>query len=337
VSAVRAVPPELLGVRYSAKSKGHIESWFFKANAPDGRRALWVRCAIYARPPLAPVAEAWAIAFDRHRGHLAIKSTIALREARFATGKLDVEVDGCALSLDRTRGAQSSGRGSLGWDLAIAPSRARPIVHLPARAMYRDDVPPFSKRVTPLSDGRATGVMTIDRGAGDVDTWDVEQWPAMVGHHWGKGDAELYAWTHCNAFDVDDLAFEAMSARVRIGPLLSPMATSAFVRLRGRSWDLSRVRALANNRGSISLRRWEMTGGDHGLQVVCDVAAETDDIVGLHYTSPSGPIHHCLNTKLARARLELRLPDGETVTATSRAAALEIGTSSTDHGIRMYL
>lgn len=331
---------ELLGIRYRAERTartGHVESWFMKANEPDGRRAFWARCTIFARPSLPAVAEAWAIAFDRHRGHVAVKSTVPLETARFAGDAVDVEVDGCVLSLAGARGALSSGRGSLDWRLDASAPLAAPIVHFASPSMYRDALPPFSKLVTPLSDARARGTVRVDRGRDDVDIWDVEEWPMMMGHNWGRGNAELYAWTHCNAWDIDGLVFEAVSARVRIGPLLSPMATSAFVRWRGRSWDLSRVRALANNRGSISLRRWEMTGKDAGLSLACDVAAETDDIVGLHYPNPSGPITHCLNTKLARARLELRLPDGETFTATSRAAALEIGTIRADHGIRMYL
>ncbi len=337
-SARTEVPADLLGVRYRPQaSKGHVESWFLKANEPDGRRALWVRCTIFARPPLPPVAEAWAIAFDRHRGHVAVKSTVSLESARFAKDAFDVEVDGCALSLERARGALSSGRGSLAWELAIGPALAAPIVHFASLAMYRDGVPPSSKLVTPLSSARATGDLRVDRGGGDVDLWEIEGWPMMTGHNWGKGNAELYAWTHCNAWDVPDLVFEAMSARVRIGPLLSPMATHAFVRFRGKSWDLSRARALTKNRGSISLRRWEMTGEDGGLKLACDVAAENDDIVGLHYPNPSGPITNCLNTKLARARLELQLPDGETITTRSRAAALEIGTIEPGHGIRMYL
>lgn len=345
------VPGDLLGVRYRPDARqdgvgrrqarsgkaGHVESWFLKANEPDGRRALWLRCTIFARAPLAPVAEAWAVAFDRHRGHVAVKSTVGLDAARFARDAFDVEVDGCALSSSQARGALASGRGSLAWDVAIGPPLSAPIVHFASRVMYRDGVPPFSKLVTPLSDARATGTLRVDRGGGDVDLWDIDGWPMMTGHNWGKGNAELYAWTHCNTWDVPGLVFEAMSARVRIGPLLSPMATYAFVRYRGKSWDLSGARALTKNRGSISLRRWEMTGEQGGLEVSCDVAAENDDIVGLHYLNPTGPITNCLNTKLARARLELRLPDGETITSRSRAAALEIGTIEPGHGIRMYL
>jgi hypothetical protein len=341
VSARSAVPSELLGIRYREGrtpngGPPHVESWFLKANAPDARRALWVRCTIFARPPLPPVAEAWAIAFDRQRGHIAIKSTVQFASGRFAKEAFDVEVDGCGLSDTRARGALSSGRGSLTWDLAIGAPLAAPIVHLPLRAMYLDGVPPFTKLVTPLSDARAAGAVRIERGA-DVETWDVEAWPMMIGHNWGSGNAELYAWTHCNAFDVEGLVFEGISARARVGPLLSPMTSAAYVRWRGKSWDLSRLRALPNNRGAISFRRWEMTGHDRGVHVTCDVGAETDDIVGLYYPNPSGSITHCLNTKLARARLEVRLPDGETIVATSRAAALEIGTTATDHGVRMYL
>ncbi|MBX3227986.1 MAG: hypothetical protein KIT84_27825 [Labilithrix sp.] len=331
-----ALPPELLGLR-----GGAVESWFSKANAPDGTRALWTRCTVFARKDLPPVAEAWAIAFDRHRGHVAVKSTVPFESARFATDAVDAEVDGCTVRAAGTRGALASGRGALTWDLAFGPALVDPIVHLPALWMYRDAVPPFSKLVTPVADARARGEVVVDRGGGDRDVWAVDEWPVMVGHNWGRGNAELYAWTHCNAWEIDKqpapgLVLEAFSARVRVGPLLSPMATAAFLRWRGKSWDLSSPRALSKNRGTISLRRWELTTTEE-LELACDVAAETDDVVGLHYANPNGSMTYCLNTKLARARLDVRFPDGEALTATSRAAALEIGTLDAAHGVRMVL
>jgi hypothetical protein len=350
------VPAELLDLRFSGG--GHVESFFLKANEPSGRRAIWVRATVFARPrsadptsePVPPLASAWAIAFDRERGHVAAKTDVPLAQARFARGAFDVAVDGCELSLGRARGAVETAGRALGWDLVIGPPRCAPIVHLPSPALYRASVPP-SKAVTPVADARLEGVFRVRRGAHEPEeTWDVGGWPAMLGHNWGPGHPHLYAWTHCNTWDdAEDLVFEGASARVRVGPLLSPMATVLFVRWRGESFDLNAREVLGTNRGLISLRRWEATSlSPRGPSLKVELSAETDDFVGLHYPNPRGAMTHCLNTKLARARLELSLPakagaaggrgaGGPTLVAHSRCAALELGTREPRHGVRMYL
>ncbi|MDB4933724.1 MAG: hypothetical protein JWP87_696, partial [Labilithrix sp.] len=86
------VPQDLLDLRY--RGGGHVESWFLKANEPGGRRAIWVKNTVFAREPgkgkraavVPPMAEAWAIAFDRERGHVATKTSVPLDAARFARG-----------------------------------------------------------------------------------------------------------------------------------------------------------------------------------------------------------------------------------------------------------
>lgn len=324
--------PELLGLRGA-----NVESFFMKANSPDGRRALWIRGTVFRQPGLPVVAESWAIAFDRHRGHVAVKSTIPFEKARFSKNAFDLEVDGCALSMTGARGALSSGRGALAWDLAFGPALSPEVVHLPSSLMYRD-ASPNAKLVTPISDARASGTIRVERGAGDVETWDLDGWPMMVGHNWGRQNAELYAWSHCNLWEgVSGLVFEAISARVRMGPVLSPMMTMLFLRWKGKSWNLSGPRDLGKNRAHLSLRRWEATSDADGLELACDIAAETDDVVGVHYPNPTGPMTYCLNTKLARARLDVTFPDGTSLTAHSRAAALEVGTLEADHSIKMVL
>lgn len=338
------VSQKLLDLRY--RGGAHVESWFLKANEPGGRRALWVRVTVFGpkapkkgQTPVPPVAETWAVAFDRELGHVATKCSVPLHTARFSRGTLDVEVDGCELSLGRARGAIACGTRRIAWDLAVGPERASPIVHLPNAALYEGPFP-ASKLVTPLADGRVSGAVQIDRGDGTpAASWDVGAWPAMVGHNWGRSHPRLYAWVHCNSWDdAEDLAFEAVSGRVRMGPVLSPMATAVFVRYQGKSWDLNARQLFGGNRGSISQRRWEVTtNGDDRIEVRAELAAETDDFVGLHYPNPSGAMSYCLNTKLARARLELRLPGREPIVATSRASALEIGTRDPKHGVRMYL
>ena len=133
------VPQDLLDLRY--RGGGHVESWFLKANEPGGRRAIWLKNTVFARPPSAdrshalvpPMAEAWAVAFDRERGHVATKTSVPLERARFARGTLDVEVDGCELSLGRARGAIAGGtrRVALG-------SRGRPCALLRRSCTCRD-------------------------------------------------------------------------------------------------------------------------------------------------------------------------------------------------------
>jgi hypothetical protein len=334
------VPAHLLGLQLPRKGRhGHVESWFFKANDPAGRRALWLKTTVFARAArgVPALAEVWAIAFDRELGHVVTKSTVPLGAGRFAHGALDVEVDGCALSLGRARGAIATGWRRLGWDLTIGPERAAPIVHLPALAMYASARPPSSKIVTPLADARASGTVLVFRGSGNEERWDIDGWPCMIGHNWGRRHPHLYAWTHCNVWDgVEDLVFEAISARVRVGPVLSPMATAAFVRFRGKSFDLNAPSALTHNRGVVSLRRWELEAWHGAARVACEIKAETDELVGLHYENPSAEATYCLNTKLAKARIELHLPGGEIVIATSRGAAFEIGTRDPAHGVRMH-
>jgi len=339
------IPPDLLDLRY--RGGGHVESWFLKATEPGGRRAIWLKNTVLAqvhgergRAEIPPLAEAWAVAFDREHGHVAVKTQVPLEQARFARGTLDVEVDGCELSLGRARGALATGTRRIDWDLAVGPERASPIQHLPRASLYEGRFP-ANKLVTPLADGRISGLITVDRGTGAAPArWEVGAWPAMIGHNWGPAHARLYAWVHCNAWDdAQDLTFEAVSARVRIGPVLSPMATGVFIRWKGRAWDLNAgARELfGNNRGLISLRRWEVTARGCGIEVSAELSGETDDFVGLHYPNPSGAMTYCLNTKLARTRLELRLPGAPPLVATSRAGALEIGTRDREHGVRMFL
>lgn len=338
------LPPDLLGSRY--RGGPHVESWFMTASEPGGRRAVWVEQSVFARarsadarmPPVPPVAEALAIAFDRERGHVATKTTLALHAAQFARGNLDVVVDGCELSLGHARGAIASGGRSLAWDLGVGPALAAPIVHLPSLALYDDRVP-SGKAVTPVSDARASGIVRVRRGPyEDEERWDVESWPAMIGHHWGRVHPHLFAWAHCNAWDdAEELVFEGLSTRIRVGPMLSPMPTAIFVRWRGQEWNLNTHELLGPNRGTISMRRWEATARGDGLRVHVELGAATDDLVGLHYPNPDGAMTYCLATKLARARIELHLPGGRLVTAKSCAAALELGTRDRHHGVRMYL
>jgi hypothetical protein len=337
----------LVGVRYAADGKGHVESYFLKANDPSRRRALWLKTTIYetargAKGPSSAIAEAWAIAFDGERGsgHVAVKSSVPFARARFDADALDVEVDGVILRPEKTSGAIESGGRSVAWDLSLlgdGNGDANPIIHFPHRNMYETPFP-STKIVSPYPDLRASGSIRVNG-----ETWEVDRWPGLLGHNWAPRHTPLYAWGHCNLWERDgggvepELVFEGTSAKVALGPLLSPLSTLLCLRWRGVRYDLNSALDLITNRGEISPRRWSFEGKNRHLALRGELWATTDDFVGLFYENPEGPPTHCLNSKLAHARLEIEARGRAPFVVHSRGAALEIGTLDYDHGVRMYV
>jgi hypothetical protein len=316
------------GVRYDEQrsSHGHVESYFLKVNDPSGERALWVKATILRRLGEAPCAESWAIAFERGKPAVGSKATFDFSSARFSRDTIDIEMPGLTVSRSRVHGSV----GDVAFDLALSDEGA-PFVFFPHRRMYTGPLP-STKLVSPMPDLRATGEIRVEGGR----VWRVDGWRGLLGHNWGKGHAFAYAWGHCNVWnETDDLVLEGTSARVRVGPVLLPTATLLAMRTGGRTHMLTRIRTLLRNRGAMTLRRWTFSGNGPSVSVRGELWADTDDMVGLQYDTPNGAMTYCLNSKLASARVEVAVAGEKPIVATSRAAALEIGTRDPHHGVRM--
>jgi hypothetical protein len=327
--------PDWNAVRYDpARTAGHVESYFIKANSPDSRRALWIKATIFASKarPLHAMAEAWAVFFDRDAQHVAVKRSIAYADALFSREHLDIAIgDHIRLDSSRAHGNIEYGDHAISFDLQMKGEEP-PITLLPAAAMYRGAFPK-SKQVTPRPDLVLDGTIVVD----DREI-DVKGWRGCQGHNWGKGHAELYAWGHCNLWDNDEgFIVEATTARVKVGPLTTPLITLVCVRHRGVRYDLTGPLQMVRNRGEVEGRRWHFEAHDAGLRVEGDVCAQASDFVGLYYPNPDGHMTYCLNTKLATARVRLEVPGRGPMDWMTRSAAFEIGTREPDHGIRMYV
>lgn len=323
-------------VRFDAQSNaGHVESYFLKANSPDGKQALWIKATILAMPQRVghAVAEAWAVMFHRDGDHVAVKQSIRCADASFSHERLDVAVGRhLEFSDDTTRGDIEYGDHHVEWNLRMEGD-APALVMYPLERMYRGPFPK-SKLVSPKPDLRLRGWARVDGQKIDIDGWR-----GMQGHNWGRGHADLYAWGHCNQWEHDDgdTLVEAVSGRVRVGPVLTPMMTLVYLRHAGREYPMTGLLDLVRNRGEILPRRWFFKAATQGVAVECDFSAQTADMVGLYYANPDGAMTYCLNSKLANARLHLVLQGKEAIDLTSRSAALELGTRDPDHGVRMYV
>jgi len=327
--------PDWNAIRYdSEQPRGHVESYFVKANDAEGRRALWLKATITASVtrPAHAMAEAWAVAFDRQAGHVAVKESLPLASARFSEEGLAVEVGSfLRFAPGGSHGDIERGEHRISWNLKWQ-RHGDALVHFPRPGMYTSAFPK-SKLVSPYPDLTLDGTITVDGEA-----WDIQTWQGMQGHNWGRSHADHYAWGHCNQWDQDsDTLVEAVSARVRTGPILTPLITLVCVRHEGREYRLTGPRHLIRNRGELHPRRWFFGARDRNVAIEGDLSAQTDDFVGLYYPNPDGKMTYCLNTKIAHGRIRIEQPGSSPVDLTTRAAALELGTHDAHHGVKMYV
>jgi hypothetical protein len=199
--------------------------------------------------------------------------------------------------------------------------------------MYSGPVPRF-KILSPYPDLRFDGSVDVDG-----ERWEVARWPGMQGHNWGRAHSVRYAWAHCNAFDDAPAGtwFEGFTGQVKLGPLRTPPGTMIGLSLGGPLVRFTDLRGIFRRRGEVSTTGWSFAAEAEGHSVEGDVVFALGEVAGLRYENPAGPVTNCLNGKLARMEVRHQGPSGRTTTLTSRAAALEIGTHDTDHGIQMIL
>jgi len=327
-------------LRYrAAANDGHVESHFLKANSPDGQRALWIKYTVLApqRGAEHAVAEVWAIAFVRGRAGtapriVAAKERVPCAELAHAAAPFRLCSKLGELRHGSASGALKSDTHRLAWELSYAcPAVAfRPF---PLARMYTGAFP-RTKTLTPAPNTRVAGWFEVDG-----ERWDVTGFRAAQGHNWGRGHAHSYAWMHGNAWqgaEGADIFVELLSARVKLGPALTPWLSVGAIAIDDVTYRFDGPRALLSRCVQVNPTSYTLALRHRDATLDVSIEAEPSLIAGLRYEDPDGSSLFCLNSKLARARLRL-FARGRSWTLTSEQVALEIGTRSTDHGIAILV
>lgn len=308
------VDPE--GARYRPGDKrGHYESWFIRGNHPSRPLAFWIRYTVTSpsgRPDDA-IAELFAISFDGERGrHVAVREGLSPRECSFPTSGLDVRLGASRLTREVAMGRAQSAPHEIAWELTLAPA-GEPLLLLPER-FYAGG---FPKAKALVMRPRVTfrGHLVVDGERVDIDGWH-----GSTNHNWGERHTDQYTWGQVAGFDDQPETFlEVATARIRLGPILTPAMTPVVLRHEGREHRLNALHKVFG-RAKIGGLRWTFEAKGEGVALSGVISASPIQVVTFAYKNPPGGTKLCINSKIARCELAVTL-DRRKVDLTSRSGA----------------
>jgi hypothetical protein len=293
--------------------RGHVESYFVRANHPTKKLAIWLKATVFAprghEGVSGAVAELWCIVFQGDAGRVwAGKRTVPFAEASFLGEGPKVRLAGAELDLGpkgRSVGALEGEGGPCRWDLrweADASPMGRPMLLLPSEKLLDDRIPTF-KTVTPRPLLRMSGAITV---AGE--TLDVDGWWGMEGHNWARQHAWDYAWGQCVFLDDSGsptCVAEGFSGKVRVGGVLLPYLSTLVVRRGAREYRFDGLVDPWRQDIEIDDLRWTARLRSKDGEALLRMEADAREMACLGYPNPDGRTSYCFNSKLARTHLRV--------------------------------
>ena len=311
------------------RDAAHYESFYLKATRPGGGQGVWIRHTVHKRPGAHLEGSLWFTLFDAEAaGPRATKVTVDAAQVS-GGGERYIEVAGALFADGVARGDAKTAELDASWDLRFDPGPPA-FHHLPYSFLYSAPLPK-TKLLSPYPDARFNGTLTVD---GEV--FAVDSWPGMVGHNWGSEHAERWIWMEANEFRGGEGWFDAGLGRIKIGPLTTPWIGNAMLYLDGvehRLGGLDRIRSTHVEEEPTECA-FELTGKD--VKVRGRISGEPRGFVGWVYADPVGPEHNALNCSISDLELivERKGEQARRIVCIG-AAAYELGTRDTDHGIEL--
>jgi hypothetical protein len=218
----------------------------------------------------------------------------------------------------RFQGAASAAGHEARWDLTVEASAAA-VRPMSPDLLYRLPLP-RTKVELPVPAGTAHGHVEVDGRH-----WQIDAWPATVGHNWGSEHAEQWLWLH--ALDVGAFRWvELIAARIRVGGVLSAWTATGVAavgdgvhRLAGLTHPPS-VRTIAPDRADLQLSAGR-------VRLAVTVTADPMLSTVLTYRDPRGGTRTVAHSGLAALTLTLRSRDGRTARHAGMCA-FEVGSQN---------
>jgi hypothetical protein len=307
---------------------GHYESFYIKASRPGGGRAVWLRHTVHKRPSEEPTAAIWLTIFDAGApAPKALKVSYGPGELGAGDGAY-IRVGDASLSPGRATGAMSSDGLDASWDLRFTEGREA-LFHLPYERLYTSSLP-RTKLLSPYPDSHFDGEVVLGG-----ERYELTGWPGMVGHNWGTEHAERWIWLQASDLgertgDYIDVAL----GRVKISRWTTPWLANGQIVLDGEPLRIGGLTSAYGTDIDAAPTSCRFTLPGPNVRVRGSVEADRKDVVGWVYADPKGPEHQTVNCSIANHTIEVERPGHKTATVeVPGAAAYELGSRDTDHGI----
>jgi hypothetical protein len=297
----------------ASPAAGLYESVYAVLVHPDRPRALWVWTTVQKRPGDAATGALWVTWFDK----------TGVRAGKL-TGVPAAPADGGLQCGPAHQGPEGS-RGDIDldslratWDVTFA-ARTEPLEHLSPDVLYRAPLP-RTKATSPVPDLDATGRLTVDG-----TEIDLTGWTGMLGHNWGTEHAARWIWLRVGGLGADGSGWlDAVLARVRVGPALTPWAGFGALWLDGERHRLggllSRGTRVGLGRDGATIR---LSGP--GIAVSTHTTVPLPSTVGWEYADPGGHRHEVVNCSVATMSVEVERGGRRVGLQPTRRGVLEVG------------
>ncbi len=209
------------GLHWDEGDKPFYEVYYLKWNDPVSETAGWLRYTLHIPLEDRPRASLWGLFFDAKNPEkqIAIKQDFPLDDVAYNQHDFTLAIGPAMLTRDHCVGVMTSKKDKFEWDFKIIPQH-----RLSVYPQWMYGVPwPKTKFVCPHVSALFNGWIQInDRRI------PLQQVPGHEGHLWGTSMAERWFWGNCIGRSVKNEEFivEALSAQVRMGPILTPPLTT---------------------------------------------------------------------------------------------------------------
>ena len=308
---------------------GHYESFYIKASRPGGGQSIWIRHTVHQRPGEPRTAALWVTLFDAEAGGpVATKATLPAEELSAPTGAY-IQVGEALLEPGRARGRIGGDAPPASWDLTWVDG-GEAFHHLPYGFLYGARLP-RTKFLSPHPAARWSG--TFEVGGRRIE---LDGWPGMIGHNWGAEHAERWVWVQGSGFEgrsAEDY-FDMAVGRIKVGRFTTPWVANGQIVIQGDPYRVGGFDRIYGTELDESATECEFTFPGRGINLKGRVSAPAKDVVAWIYADPKGPEHNTLNCSISNLELKVeRAHERHVHLEVEKAAAYELGTRDTDHGI----